>query len=90
MQKNVRYYDRNSLLSCILKHHRERRRCLNISLGATEVYSKSEYSLLQLLSDLKVGKSQSKFFIKIVQHAHTYYLFCWWDKTWTEPSLMLW
>ena len=65
MQKNVRYYDRNSLLSCILKHHRERRRCLNISLGATEVYSKSEYSLLQLLSDLKVGKSQSNFLSKL-------------------------
>ena len=81
MQKNVRYYDRKSLLS-VLKHHIERRRCLNLSLGATGVYSKSEYSLSLLLSDLRVDKSQSKFFIKIVQHAYTHYLFCWWDKTW--------
>ena len=75
--KNVRYTDINFLTGRL----------------KTSYINKSEYSHLQLFSDLKVDKSHSNYVLPKYLNVciHTMYcLFSFIDKIWLEPPLISW
>ena len=66
---------------------------INLSLGAIGVYSKSQDTFSDLLSDLEVDKAHSSYVLSKISNAYiqtTYYLFCLRDEDWTDPTLLSW
>ena len=66
---------------------------INLSLGAIGVYSKSQDTFSDLLSDLEVDKTHSSYVLSKISNVcirTTYYLFCLRDKDCTDPHLLSW
>ena len=87
--KNLRY---NTLIQR-LKTTYSKVEFINLSLGAIGVYSKSQDTFSDLLSDLQVDKEHSSYVLSKTSNIciqTTYYLFCLRDQDWTDPPLLSW
>ena len=87
--KNLRY---NTLIQALKTTYRKAK-FINLSLDAIGVYSKSQGTFSDLLSDLEVDKAHSSYVLSKISNAYiqtTYYLFCLRDEDWTDPTLLSW
>ena len=87
--KNPRY---NTLIQR-LKTTNRKVKFINLSLGSIGLYSKSQDTFSDLLSDLEVDKAHSSYMLSKISNVFirtTYYLFCLRDKDWTDPPLLSW
>ena len=87
--KNLRY----NTLTQRLKTTYRKVKFINLGLGAIGVYSKSQDTFSDLLSDLEVDKAHSSYVLSKISNVcirTTYYSFCLRDKDWNDPPLLSW
>ena len=87
--KNLKY---NTLIQRLKTTYRKIK-FINLSLGAIDIYSKSQDTFLDLLSDLEADKAHSSYMLSKTSNVcirTTYYLFCLKDKDWTDSPLLSW
>ena len=87
--KNLRY---NTLIQRLKTMYRKVK-FINLSLGAIGVYSKSQDTFSDLLSNLEVDKAHSSYVLSKISNVcirTTNCLLCLKDKDWTDPPLLSW